>query len=217
MEKLDINDYISFVSKDNIIVYTEKNNIIENAPVIANILNLNNIYNDKPIMKNNSYTFFEELESKSIIFIFKFISLQLEKYDKIDDQSKSNSVLYDISDYVKGMKYHHFYEARDFCEPMCVFIPNNFWKLLNKVPMNRNEDIYNEYQFIDIVFNPCDYTTNEKNIHEIIEKTYLKNNWKIVEQQLLVTQQRYGHEVYQHDVPRTYKLTLRKKLNIYSS
>ena len=66
-------EYISFKSKNDVVVYTTKELIINNAPVLANILNLNNTYNDKPEMENGSYLCLKPLHEESILFIFKFL------------------------------------------------------------------------------------------------------------------------------------------------
>lgn len=215
-------EYISFKSKNDVVVYTTKELIINNAPVLANILNLNNTYNDKPEMENGSYLYLKPLHEESILFIFKFLdcynSCNLdeihEKNLELDDDQcniEDVSIEPEILMYIKNMQYSNFQEACEFCDPLCIYIPKRYWLIAKKKPKTELEDIYNEYQFIEIILDTS-FSSDNDGMHKVLNEYYISNNWEIVNQQLLSYQQRYGHEVYVSDIPRTYKLSLRRKI-----
>ena len=209
-----MDDIISFKSLDNIILYTSKQTIIKGAPVIANLLNLNNIYSDKPKMENNSYLLLNELHHKSIILIFKFINkLAIENENENENETLDKDIIYnDIIEFINTIEYEYFIEANEFSEKICITIPISYWKIAKNKPMSREEDIYNEYQFCNYIID------NSKNVSEsvsynVLHSVFLNNGWDIIKQEVISYYNRYGHENYISDTPKTYNITLRKKMN----
>ena len=161
--------FISLINESNPkLVYVDEELIIEKFPVLGNLLNLKGIFNDVPEMKDNSYLFFKDLHVKSIIFIFKYLSTNIE------NQEEFNNLLA----YIKKLSFDEFNDAIETCEPLALFIPENLYKLAYKPPLNKSEDIYNEYQFFEYIM---DYSMDKERSHKILID-YLNNEWVIVEQ-----------------------------------
>jgi hypothetical protein len=151
-------------------VYVDKQLIIEKFPVLGNLLNLKGMFNDVPEMKDNSYLFFKDLHVKSIIFIFKYLSTNIENKEEFNN----------LLAYIKKLSFDEFNDAIETCEPLSLFIPVNLYKLAYKPPLNKSEDIYNEYQFFEYIM---DYTLDKERSHKILND-YLNNEWVIVEQNI---------------------------------
>ena len=161
--------FISLFNENNPeFVYVPKELIIEKFPVLAKLLNLQGIFNDVPEMKDDSYLFFKDLQVKSIIFIFKYLSTNIQNKEEFNN----------LLDYIKKLSFDEFNDAIETCEPLSLFIPSNLYKLVNKPPLNKSEDIYNEYQFFEYIM---DYTIDKEHNHKILND-YLNNEWVIVEQ-----------------------------------
>ena len=206
-----MSDTISFKSFDNVKIYTTKDNIIKGAPVIANILNLNGVFSDTVEIEDNSYLLMNEIHHKSIILILKFIT-KLAITDEKESSDEEKIIYNDIIDFINTIEYEHFKEAYEFSEKMCISIPFNYWKIAKHKPMSLEEDIYNEYQFCNFTIDNSN-TTNDNISYNVLHNVFLNNGWDIVKQELLSYYNRYGHENYVSDVPKTYNITLRKKIN----
>jgi len=161
--------FISLINESNPkLVYVDEELIIEKFPVLGNLLNLKGIFNDVPEMKDNSYLFFKDLHVKSIIFIFKYLSTNIENKEEFNN----------LLAYIKKLSFDEFNDAIETCEPLALFIPENLYKLAYKPPLNKSEDIYNEYQFFEYIM---DYSMDKERSHKILID-YLNNEWVIVEQ-----------------------------------
>lgn len=161
--------FISLINESNPkLVYVDEELIIEKFPVLGNLLNLKGIFNDVPEMKDNSYLFFKDLHVKSIIFIFKYLSTNIENKEEFNN----------LLAYIKKLSFDEFNDAIETCEPLALFIPENLYKLAYKPPLNKSEDIYNEYQFFEYIM---DYSIDKERSHKILID-YLNNEWVIVEQ-----------------------------------
>jgi len=161
--------FISLINESNPkLVYVDEELIIEKFPVLGNLLNLKGIFNDVPEMKDNSYLFFKDLHVKSIIFIFKYLSTNIENKEEFNN----------LLAYIKKLSFDEFNDAIETCEPLSLFIPENLYKLAYKPPLNKSEDIYNEYQFFEYIM---DYSMDKERSHKILID-YLNNEWVIVEQ-----------------------------------
>ena len=71
------NNYISFLSSDNDKVYIDID-ILKNSPVLYNILNLENNFSDVPKTENGSYLLLSSLSKRSIVVLFRFLSLNID-------------------------------------------------------------------------------------------------------------------------------------------
>jgi hypothetical protein len=163
--------FISLINESNPeFVYVDKQLIIEKFPVLGNLLNLKGMFNDVPEMKDNSYLFFKDLHVKSIIFIFKYLSTNIQNKEEFNN----------LLAYIKKLSFDEFNDAIETCEPLSLFIPVNLYKLAYKPPLNKSEDIYNEYQFFEYIM---DYTLDKERSHKILND-YLNNEWVIVEQNI---------------------------------
>jgi len=172
MEGESIVSYISFIDKNDKCVYVDKNLIIDKFPVLSGILRLKKEFNDVPEKDSKgNYLFFNNLDIKSIICIFKYLETNFEK------EIEKNEFLI----FLKNIDKDIFIEAVNECEPLSLFIPENLYKLAHKPPMNKTEDIYNEYQFFEFYI---DFTSSgiDKEIYHKIFNNYLTNGWIIVEQ-----------------------------------
>ena len=164
--------FISLINESNPkLVYVDEELIIEKFPVLGNLLNLKGIFNDVPEMKDNSYLFFKDLHVKSIIFIFKYLSTNIENKEEFNN----------LLAYIKKLSFDEFNDAIETCEPLSLFIPENLYKLAYKPPLNKSEDIYNEYQFFEL-FMDFNSIGNDKEIYHKIFNNYLSDGWIIVEQ-----------------------------------
>lgn len=172
MEGESIVSYISFIDKNDKCVYVPKLLIIDKFPVLSGILRLKKEFNDVPKKDSKgNYLFFNNLDIKSIICIFKYLETNFE------NEIEKNEFLI----FLKNIDKDIFIEAVDECEPLSLFIPENLYKLAHKPPVNKTEDIYNEYQFFEfyIDFTPI---SNDNEIYHKIFNNYLINGWIIVEQ-----------------------------------
>lgn len=173
-------EYIKFLSCEEEIIYTEVENIIENTPVLSRLLGLTDEFNDKPKKNGDCYLFFDVLESKSIMLILRYI-----KYEKFFLEGCNESVIdrHNLLHFIKTMTREQFTNAIEFIEPYCIFIPNYLYTLANKCPLKREEDLYNEYSFLDLVIN-INLENNE--VHTNLFD-YLENEWEIVNQSEILT------------------------------
>ena len=163
---------ISFISIDSECVYVDKNLIIDKFAVLANLLNLENEFNDVPKKDSNgNYIFFKDIHTKSIICIFNFLATNFE------NEREKNEFLF----FLKKLDNREiFIDAVNICEPLSLFIPSNLYEISHKPPMNKTEDLYNEYQFFELFmdFEPA----GNKDIYHKILNNYLSDGWIIVEQ-----------------------------------
>ena len=129
-----------------------------------------NAFNDvqKKDDKNN-YLFFDKLNSESIMFIFRFLEIDL------DNEKHISSLL----NYIHFMKNNDFIEAVDFCEPLSLYIDKSFWNEAHKEPLSHESDLYHEYEFFNFLFN-----VSEVKSHEILKK-YTDNGWVIQHDEII--------------------------------
>ena len=187
-----MDDYISFKSIDNKIIYVSKKNIVKKFPVLSRLLNFDNAFNDVPKKDDeNNYLFFDELNSESIMFIFRFLEIDL------DNKKHMSSLL----NYIYYMKNNDFIEAADFCEPLSLYIDKSFWDEAHKEPLSHESDFYHEYEFFNFLFN----VSEEVRSHEILKK-YSDEGWIIVHDEIIT------FTGINNDIPRVQKITLRKKI-----
>ena len=199
-------DYICFKSRNDVHVHIDKSNIIKNAPVIANILNLEGKFNDKPLIEDNCYLLMNCLHHKSIILIFKFVLCE-----SVEEKESNEECKLETMDYMKTMTYDLFCEAQEFCEPYCVFIPSYYWALSRRQPQNKEEDIFMEYEFFEFIL---DFSNTQvyKDLNYKLNDKYISKEWVLINQKTLSYNNRYGHEQYVSDIPRIILLTLRRKI-----
>lgn len=195
-------DNICFKSRNDLQIYIDKSNIIQNTPVIANILNLEGKFNDKPLIEDNCYLFMNSLHHKSIIFIFKFV---------LSKEEECKEWKLEIMDYMKTMTYELFCEAQEFCEPYCIFIPSYYWALSRRQPQTKEEDIFMEYEFFEFMLDYSN-TSMYKDLNYLLYNNYISKEWTLISQKTLSYNNRYGHERYISDIPRIMNLTLRRKI-----
>lgn len=185
-----MDDYISFKSSDNKIIYVKKISIVNKFPVLSRLLNFDNAFNDVPKKDDkNNYLFFDKLNSESIMFIFRFLEIDLDNGKHISS----------LLNYIHFMKNNDFIEAVDFCEPLSLYIDKSFWNEAHKEPLSHESDVYNEYEFFNFLFN-----VSEVKSHEILKK-YTDNGWVIVHDEIIT----YTGGI---NIPRVQKITLRKKI-----
>lgn len=185
-----MDDYISFKSSDNKIIYVKKKSIVNKFPVLSRLLNFDNAFNDVPKKDDkNNYLFFDKLNGESIMFIFRFLEIDL------DNKKHMCSLL----NYIYFMKNNYFIEAADFCEPLSLYIDKSFWGEAHKEPLTQESDMYNEYEFFNFLFN----TYEEARSHELLKK-YSDDGWVIVHDEIIT----YAA----NNIPRIQKITLRKKI-----
>jgi len=157
--------FVSFISNDNSIINIKKDDIINNNPVLCHLLNLTNVFSDKPDMyDDNIYRIFENLSRKSIILLMKCMI---------------NEINEDIREYVRDMERREFYDAVDLGDTICIMIPHDLFQTVMIPPKTEKDDIYNAYQFIK---ERMDYV----GIHEIRESNsmlekFLENKWVVVD------------------------------------
>lgn len=188
-EKFDADiNFISFISNDNSIIHINKNDIINNNPVLCHLLNLTGVFADEPDVDNdNIYRIFETLNRKSIILLMKCM------VNEIND---------DIREFVRGMERKDFYDAVDFGDTICIMIPHDLFHNVMIPPMTQKDDIYKEYQFIK-------QRMNYDSVHEIRESNtmlekLLENNWIIVD----------NYEIKDHNgIMISNTVTMRKKID----
>ena len=183
--------YISVVDKNNKIIYIKVNDIIK-SPILSRILGLSDDFNDDPKKDDKgNYLYFNSLSSKSILLIFKCINKT--KDEILNDMS--------IVNFIFKMGRENFNESCLFADYHCIDISYDLFSIIyEKEPINKEEDIYNQYQYFKFVID--DYS-NEKDLHHrILSIRYLERNWVIVNQRVI----KYTN----NDIPEKYELTLRK-------
>ena len=188
-------DYISFISRNNVKVYSKKDVIKNNSVILSNILNLDGHFKE-PEKLNDSYIFFNELHSSSIILIIKFLTLELNGKDisQIDETKYQ-----DLFDYIKLMDELNFFETVLFCHPFCIDIPTGLYKIAKcNYPKSKSEDKFDEFVFFDYILDDsiCSY----KQINHDILNSYVNDGWEIVSQTFLL------------DKTKESKVTLRRKI-----
>jgi hypothetical protein len=188
MEKY--NTYISVVDKNNKIIYIKVDDIVK-SPILSRILGLNDEFNDNPNKdEKGNYLYFNSLSSKSILLIFKCINKT--KDEILNDMS--------IVNFIFKMGRENFNEACLFADYHCIDISYDLFSIIyEKEPINKEEDIYNQYQYFKFVIDD----SNEKDLHHrLLSTRYLERNWVIVNQRVV----KYTN----NDIPEKYELTLRK-------
>tara|TARA_Y100000992_G_scaffold224696_1_gene156455 strand:+ start:6810 stop:7421 length:612 start_codon:yes stop_codon:yes gene_type:complete len=188
------NEVLSFLDKDNNNIYIHLDNIMK-SPVLSRILGLVSGFNDKPDMDDKgNYLYFNFLHGKSILLIFKCIGKQ--KDDILNDLSIRSFIFY--------MKKDLFIESCIYADYLCIDISYDLKDIIEKRPMNKEEDTYNEYQFMNYILD--EYIEKEMN-HRVFNSRYLEHGWQIVNQKIV------GYNRTEQDIPRVYEYTLRKYIN----
>ena len=187
-------EYLSFIDKDNKNIYIHVDNIIK-SPVLSRILGLVPGFNDKPdIDDKGNYLYFNFLSAKSILLIFKCIGKQ--KDDILNDLSIRSFIFY--------MEKDLFIESCIYADYLCIDISYDLKDIIETRPINKEQDIYNEYEFMNYILD--EYIEKEMN-HRVFNSRYLEHGWKIVNQKIV------GYNRTEQDIPRVYEYTLRKYIN----
>ena len=102
------------------------------------------------------------------------------------------------------MKKDLFIESCIYADYLCIDISYDLKDIIERRPMNKEEDIYNEYEFMNYILD--EYIEKEMN-HRVFNSRYLEHGWQIINQKIV------GYNRNEADIPRIYEYTLRKYIN----
>ena len=193
----------SFLSRDARKIFIDEE-ILKKSPVIFNILNFDKKFGDKPEKIGDSFLFFNDLDTLSILLIIEY--LKLEDSDFLSNIKNNEEMNHELSDinikyYISAMSEIEFLETILFAHPLCINIPPNLYNVFNKKPESKEEDSENRYQFLDFQYY---YSTSSsfKDNHEIL-LNYLSSGWEVCNQSFKNSVSNVSNKGY---------VTLRKKL-----
>ena len=193
----------SFLSRDERKIFIDEE-ILKKSPVIFNILNFDKKFGDKPEKIGDSFLFFNDLDTLSILLIIEY--LKLEDSDFLSNIKNNEEMNHELSDinikyYISAMSEIEFLETILFAHPLCINIPPNLYNVFNKKPESKEEDSENRYQFLDFQYY---YSTSSsfKDNHEIL-LNYLSSGWEVCNQSFKNSVSNVSNKGY---------VTLRKKL-----
>ena len=181
---------LKFADKNGQIVMIDKHIIIDNFKVLSCILNLENNFSDKPEIIDGNYTIFNKLSFKSIILIFRFLSIQNDK-----DIEKN----YDFLNFIKTLTKEEFNQGVHEAEYYSLFIPYHLYKLAFKEPCSKEEDYLGEYEFFYFLIHESLASDKEADF-AILNNLIENNKWIIVDQ------------IKDESLLSSYKLLLRRKI-----
>lgn len=164
-------NYLKFKSCDDRYVYCSEEDILKNAPVLARLLNIKKEFCDVPKMEDNAYLYFNDLHYESLLLIMVFLSSEY----KLTSNEYKETYFYDLT---KSTKTKFYNAAVIKCEPICIYLPREFYKFVNKPPMDEENDIYNEYMFFEMMLsNGIERNESYSNL-----SNFLNEGWSIVNQ-----------------------------------
>lgn len=182
---------LKFIDKNQQIVIIDKYEIINNFRVLSCILNLENDFSDNPQIIDGNYTIFNKLSYKSILLIFRFLSIQNDK------NIEKN---YDFLNFIKTLSEEEFNQGVQEAEFYSLFIPYHLYKLAFKEPSSKEEDILGEYEFFTFLIHESTASDKKADLDMLHNLTEV-NKWIIVNQ------------IKEESSISAYKVLLRRKIH----
>lgn len=163
---------LKFIDKNEQIVIIDKYEIINNFRVLTCILNLENNFIDNPEIIDGNYTIFNKLSYKSIVLIFRFLSIQNDK-----DIEKN----YDFLNFIKTLTEEEFNQGVQEAEFYSLFIPYHLYKLALRKPSSKEEDFLGEYEFLNFLIHET-LASDKKADFDMLNNLIENNKWIIIDQ-----------------------------------
>tara|TARA_Y100000813_G_C24138522_1_gene341254 strand:+ start:480 stop:1103 length:624 start_codon:yes stop_codon:yes gene_type:complete len=187
------NNYISFLSSDNDKVYIDID-ILKNSPVLYNILNLENNFSDVPKTENGSYLLLSSLSKRSIVVLFRFLSLNIDNTEYKNVYNKEDLNLKCFIDSIKYLPDDEVDELVTFASSICVNLPSEIFHQSRKKPLINSDDHFNEYQFFEfniikpnVLIHAQASSELSLKVYEtqsrILNENYLEKGWDVVGQE----------------------------------
>ena len=175
--------YLSFLTKDEKEIFVEEE-ILRRSQVITNILNLDGKFLECTNKIGNSFLFFEELNILSVLIIIEYLKIDGDNINIKNFQDYSDEYIYlePLRNYIRYINETDFIETIIFSHRLCIMIPSNLHRIINKAPKNREEDILGKYQYFDYHFYGIG-SSSFKDVNMMLFR-YLNDGWVICEQNM---------------------------------